>query len=270
MVPQRLRESGYRLFIDTLRSSMKHFSALRIDHALGLFRTFWIPEGMGADEGTYVSCPHDEMLKIIALESVRSNTLIIAEDLGTVGRRVREELSSFGMLSYRLLYFERDWDDGAFLPPESYPEEALCAVNTHDLPTMEGFWEASDIMERRALALYPDERSLTSALNDRESEKIALRRALKPFMSGGVDIKDKTDSLLLAAHSFIARTPSMLAAMSLDDALALRVQQNLPGVEKGHPNWRRKYPMDIGSIFGLGPQAPLLRRLAGIFIDARG
>jgi 4-alpha-glucanotransferase len=270
IIPESLRESGYSLFIETLRSSMKYFSALRIDHALGLFKTFWIPEGMGADEGAYVNCPHDELLKIIALESVRNDTVIIAEDLGTVSRKVREALASFGMLSYRLLYFERNWEDGTFLPPESYPDASLCAVNTHDLPTMFGFLEASDIMERKALGLYTDERALISALKKREKEKKALKKALLPFMPADRDLMNSMDSLLLAAYSFIASTPSILAAMSLDDALALKVQQNLPGVEKGHPNWRRKYPMDIDSIFGPDSQAQLLGRLVSIFLDARG
>lgn len=270
LVPERLRQSGYRLFIDTLRRSMKHFKALRIDHALGLFRTFWIPEGMGADEGTYVDSPHDELLKIIALESVRSSTVIIAEDLGTVGPTVRDALSSFGMLSYRLLYFERDWENGTFLPPGEYPETALCAVNTHDLPTIGGFWEASDIMERQAIGLYTDENVLSSALRIREGEKDALLRALSPFMPSNSNKAKAGDSILLAAYSLIARTPSLLASISLDDALALRVQQNLPGVDKGHPNWRRKYPLDILNIFGPESQFPLLQKLVSIFHDARG
>jgi len=269
LVPEKLRESGYSLFIQTLRKSMQHFDALRIDHALGLFRAFWIPEGMGADEGTYVTYPYDEMLKIIALESIRSSTVIIAEDLGTVGQNVRQALSAYGMLSYRLLYFQRDWEKETFLPPEAYPTEALAAVNTHDLPTMLGFRDASDIRLRNALGLYLDTEAFEAAMELRGREKNALMNALGPYMPAGNGKAEDDDSLIIAAHTLISRSPSLLAAMSLDDALGLREQQNLPGVEGGHPNWRRKYPLELEDIFGPDSRAKLLDALANIFRKAR-
>ena len=127
MIPDKLRESGYDLFIRTIRKNMQHMGALRIDHALGLFRLFWIPKGMPACEGAYVRCYAEDLLRIIALESVRNRTLVIGEDLGTITDEAREALHRFGILSYRLFYFERNYPDPAFLPPDRYPEMALSA-----------------------------------------------------------------------------------------------------------------------------------------------
>jgi 4-alpha-glucanotransferase len=92
MIPERLRETGYELFIQTIRKNMKHGGALRIDHAPGLFRLYWIPYGISPKEGAYIRYPSEDLLRIIALESVRNKTMVIAEDLGTVAENVRETL----------------------------------------------------------------------------------------------------------------------------------------------------------------------------------
>jgi 4-alpha-glucanotransferase len=48
---------------------------------------------------------------------------------------VRDELAARDMLSYRLLWFEQQ-------PPSEWPEKALAAVTTHDLPTVAGLVRA--------------------------------------------------------------------------------------------------------------------------------
>lgn len=83
MIQDKLRESGNDMFIQTIRKNIQHMGALRIDHALGLFRLFWIPKGMHLRDGAYVRYNAEDLLRIIALESVRNRTLVIGEDLGT-------------------------------------------------------------------------------------------------------------------------------------------------------------------------------------------
>jgi 4-alpha-glucanotransferase len=118
IIPEALRESGYQLFIDTIRANGPAGGMLRLDHVMGLFRQLWIPAGMAPAQGAYVYYPARELLAILALESVRRRTLIIGEDLGTVSPRVRRDLDRLGVFSYRVFYFERRLD-GGFLPPES-------------------------------------------------------------------------------------------------------------------------------------------------------
>ena len=138
---------GYRLFAESIRKNCKHGGALRIDHVMRFFRLFWIPENKDATQGSYVLDYAEDLVRILALESVRNSVIVIGEDLGTVAPHIREELHRFGILSYRLLYFEKEAD--GFRTPQEYPREALVSVSTHDLPTLAGFWENRDIEVRK-------------------------------------------------------------------------------------------------------------------------
>lgn len=256
LVPERLKESGYELFIQTIRKNMQHFGALRIDHALGMFRQFWIPRGMPASHGAYVKQPTEDLLRIIALESVRNMTVIIAEDLGTIGENVRENLFMFRMLSYRLLYFERNYPDPSFLPPERYPDMALCAVTTHDLPTIYGWWIGRDIEVKKRLGIFPDEDILQRNITNRERDKRLLFGALishgiisnppiPPLEKGGEGGFEMTPELYLAIYEYLARTSCKLVAVSLDDAIGTTDQQNMPGITDSYPNWMQKTPIPL-------------------------
>jgi 4-alpha-glucanotransferase len=252
-IPHRLRESGYELFIQTIRKNLDCSGALRIDHALGLFRLFFIPEGMSPVEGTYTRYPSEDMLRIIALESVRNRAVIIAEDLGTIGEEVREALMRFGMLSYRLFYFERDWSNFSFLPPQAYPRLALTAVTTHDLPTLYGYWEGRDIEVKRALGLYPDEESCRRDSEERTRDRQLMLSALADYLPenfplNAASVPEMSPRLSLAIHRYLARTPCKLVSVCLDDVLEARDQQNMPGTLDTHPNWRQKVRLSTKGI----------------------
>jgi len=241
LVPERLKESGYELFIQTIRKNMQHFGALRIDHALGMFRQFWIPKGMPALHGAYVKQPTEDLLRIIAMESVRNRTMVIAEDLGTIGENVRASLLRFNMLSYRLLYFERNYPDPSFLSPERYSEMALCAVTTHDLPTIYGWWSGRDIEAKKRLGVYPEEDRYQKHIEDRERDKALLLDAINSLLVTRYLLpKEMTPDLCLAIYEYLARTPCKLLAVSLDDAIGMLDQQNMPGITDSYPSWMQK------------------------------
>ena len=257
LVPERLKESGYELFIQTIRKNMRHFGALRIDHALGMFRQFWIPQGSDAALGAYVKQPTEDLLRIIALESVRNRTMIIAEDLGTIGENVRETLFRFKMLSYRLLYFERNYPDPSFLMPEKYHELALCAVTTHDLPTIYGWWIGRDIDLKKRLGIFPDESAWQRNIGKRERDKSLLIDALKsqgliPDAHSPIHqfthspyLDEMTPELCLAIYRYLGLTPCKLLAVSLDDAIGTLDQQNMPGITDSYPSWMQKTPLSL-------------------------
>lgn len=262
IIPERLRDQGYEFFIKSIRENMVHFGALRIDHALGMFRQFWIPKGMHASSGAYVKQFTEDLLRIIALESVRNKTIVVAEDLGTIGENVAETLLRFRMLSYRLLYFQRNYPDPSFLTPERYPEMALCSVTTHDLPTIDGWWICRDIEIKKRLNLYKDEESVKRDICNRERDKELLIKALKE--AGLLDLffekpLEMSEALRLAIYEYLSKTPCKLLCVNLDDIIGTIDQQNMPGVLDEYPSWRQKTTVSLEEILCFKPFLELPR-----------
>jgi (1->4)-alpha-D-glucan 1-alpha-D-glucosylmutase len=251
LVPGRLRHAAYAPFIDTLRASMRYAEALRIDHVMGLMRLFWIPDGKDADAGAYVRYPFADLLGILALESQRHRCLVIGEDLGTVPDEVRTALATAGVLSYRLLYFERA-DADEFKLPGTYPAQTLVAASTHDLPTLAGWWQGRDIALRDELGLFPGTATRDEQLDARKKDRARLLRALQSesLLPDGVSfdadsIPAMTAQLALAVQAFLARTPSQVLVVQLEDVVGVDEQANLPATIDTHPNWRRKLPLAL-------------------------
>ncbi|HEX4819414.1 MAG TPA: 4-alpha-glucanotransferase [Acidimicrobiales bacterium] len=204
-VPWKLRAVGYDPLVQTVRAALEHCGALRIDHVMGLFRLFWIPdEGTPAD-GTYVRFPATDLLDIVALESARAGAVVVGEDLGTVEDEARDHLSQRGVLSYRLVWFEDE-------PPEEFPEQALAAVTTHDLPTIGGVWTRED--EEAGHGLRECLVELTGLTDDAPVEDVVVR-----------------------TYARLASAPSMIVMATLDDALCISERPNLPGTTTERPNW---------------------------------
>jgi (1->4)-alpha-D-glucan 1-alpha-D-glucosylmutase len=249
MLPQRLKTAGYAPFITALRAAMRHAGALRIDHVMALMRLFWVPEGTVPVDGAYVAYPFSELLGIVALESRRNGCLVIGEDLGTIAPGVRAGLQAAGVLSYRPLYFERT-GDAEFALPESYPPQALVTVGTHDLPTLSGFWTGRDIAARRRLRLYPDETTHAEQLAARSHDRGRLLSALERtgVLTAAAAPRRMTVDLMIAVHRFLARTPSAVMAVQLEDVFGQDTQVNLPSTtEDQYPNWRRKLNVPLES-----------------------
>ncbi len=253
---QRHYLDGYRLFAESIRKNCRHGGALRIDHVMRFFRLFWIPDGMQAVDGTYVRDRSEDLLRILALESVRQKVLVVGEDLGTVPDEIREALHRFGVLSYRLLYFEKT-PDGQFLPPQDYARDALVSVTTHDLPTIAGFWLGRDIVARRDAGLLPDEATFNRMWEERIVEKqrmldllIGLKMLPDWFPRNARDVPELTGELHNAIVGFLASTPSKLMVLNQEDLLKETEQQNLPGSTAEYPNWRRKMKCTVEELWG--------------------
>ena len=237
---------GYRLLAHTIRKACQHGGALRIDHVMRFFRLYWIPDSMEATAGTYVRDRYQDLIRILALESVRNGVMIVGEDLGTVPDHARETLARFGILSYRLFYFEQD-RNRQFKLPDEYPKLALVSATTHDLPTLAGFWQNRDILARREAGILPDDESLRRAIAQRLEEKQKIldllhRLQLVPphWTRNAADVPELAGELHNAIVGFLMSTPSMLLLLNQEDLFKETEQQNLPGTTSEYPNWRRK------------------------------
>jgi (1->4)-alpha-D-glucan 1-alpha-D-glucosylmutase len=241
--PGRLRGLAYRPFLDMLRANMRHAGALRIDHVLGLKRLFWVPHGDRPAAGAYVRYPFDDLLGLVALESVRNRCLIVGEDLGTVPEGFRAALNDRGIFSYEVLYFARD--SRGVRPPRRWPKEALGAVSTHDLPPLQAFWTGADIDLRAELALYPDDAAVKRDRIERAAARRDLASALRSEGLAAAGDAAPVD----AVHRFLARTASRLVMAQIEDLVGQVEPVNVPGTVTEHPNWRRKLPDMINHLF---------------------
>ena len=253
--PQRLRESGYRTFIELLRANMQHAGALRIDHAMALQRLYVIPKGAPAKQGSYLAYPFADLVGILALESVRQRCLVIGEDLGTVPEGFRERMADASMLSYRVLRWQREGQ--RMLRPDEYPRLAVAVVGNHDLSTLRAWWEASDLtLEHEQGAL--DEQALEAARRERDAERRMLLELLRNegLLAAG-DAELGYDALFVAVHALLGRSRALLVLSQLDDVLREQLPVNLPSSPR-YASWRRRYSVPLER-FG---QEPLLGAIA--------
>ena len=231
-------------FIATVRAALRHVGGLRIDHVLGLFRLWWVPGAAPADQGAYVRYPVDELLAVLAIESVRADAIIVGEDLGTVGPGVRARLAASGVLSTRLTPFERR-------RPHSYPRRVLAAITNHDLPTIAGAWTGRDLTDQRAAGIDVDARQIAWWRN-----RIASLAGLPPTA--------RIEDVILAAHRTLAASPACLVSATLEDALRVTERPNIPGTgPKQRPNWSLALPAPLERLISDPFVADLAKTMRG-------
>ncbi len=237
-VPWRLVDAGYQPFIDTVRASMSEGGGLRVDHVMGLFRLWWVPTGSEPTDGAYVRYPAEDLLDIVALESSRANALVVGEDLGTVEPGVREAMAERNILSYRLLWFEED-------DPAEWPEAAMAAVTTHDLPTVAGLWTGSDLAEQHSLGMTP---------NEEGTAQIRTRLATRGELPDDASEEEAVE----AAYRLLGRAPGRLLTVALDDVVVAADRPNIPGADGDRANWSLPLPVPMEAV----ERDPLARRVA--------
>jgi (1->4)-alpha-D-glucan 1-alpha-D-glucosylmutase len=250
-IPRALRHASFEPFIRCVRANMRRAGALRIDHVVGLMRQFWVPNELGAAAGGYMESPFQELLAILALESERNQCMVIGEDLGTIPDALRTALTDYQILSYKVLYFEKDWDgDQKFLSPADYSATALVTVSTHDLPTLAGYCLGHDLNIRSRLALFPSDEFKTQQFETRREDLNRLNVALSEAgLLPGEELLSygcaPSDAIVCAIHEWLARAPSKIMCTQIEDLLGEEAQANVPGTTDEAPNWRRKLSVDL-------------------------
>jgi len=244
LVPWRLRAADYEPFIQSVRGTIAGAGGLRIDHVMGLFRLWCIPEGRPSSEGAYVHYPSEDLLDIVALESHRARAVVVGEDLGTVAPGVREALAERGMLSYKLLWFEDD-------EPAAWPVGALAAVTTHDLPTVTGLWNGSDAEDQLA--------STTMSEEDVRGGRAELLERLR--RGGDLAEGAPAEAAVAAAYRRLASAPSLLLSVALEDAVLEERRPNVPGTVE-RENWRIPLPVRVDELAGSAAATRLARLMS--------
>lgn len=249
--PEAQIEDGYRQFTETIRQTARHGGALRIDHVMRFFRLFWIPEGMHAKDGTYVRERWQDLIHILALESVRGRFMVVGEDLGTCPPELRDALQRHGILSYKLFYFEKG-EAGLPKAAQEYDHQALVSSTTHDLPTLAGFWSGRDIETRRAAGLLPDDAWYARQWQERRTDKSRMLETLircgflpGDFPREAAEWRELTGEIHNAVIGLLASTPSMVFLLNQEDLTKETEQQNLPGTTWQYPNWKRKMKLSV-------------------------
>jgi 4-alpha-glucanotransferase len=233
--PQHLAAEQYGPLADLMHAALQHAGGLRVDHVMGLFRLWWVPAGMGPDQGTYVRYDHRAMVGVLAGQAVSAGALAIGEDLGTVEPWIRDYLAEQGVLGTAMLWFERG-GDGAPLPPGKWRRNCLAMVGTHDVPPIAAFVTGEQVELRSRLGL------LTRSYQEESDESDAVVRAWQQALEAegllAPGSRPSPAEFTVACYAFLARTPALLIGVSLADAVGDRRPQNIPGTTDEYPNWR--------------------------------
>nr|BFE68050.1 hypothetical protein GCM10020092_013510 [Actinoplanes digitatis] len=263
--PDRLIETGYAAYRDMLQRIFRRAGGLRVDHVAGLWRLWWVPPGLGAAEGTYVSYDPEAMLGILALEAHRAGAVVIGEDLGTVQPLVTRTLERMNMLGSAVLWFTRDYRNDPteqYLPAAEYPRNALATISTHDLPTAAGFLVGEQIRVRAGLG------QLTGTLEEEHdhADKDRAKLLFRLTEEGLITPETPAEEIIVAMHRFLARTPCRFVTASLYDVLGELRQPNLPGTSDEYPNWRIPLTAGLEEILA----DPRLDRIAEVLSARKG
>ena len=265
--PSGLAAHDFKPYRQALDTVLRHAGALRVDHAMGLYRLYWIASGLKAADGVYVNYPFQSMLRTLADVSRHRRTIVIGEDLGVVPSGFREAMRAAEMQSYRVLFFEKTED--FFIPPEDYPREAVACMTIHDLHTLAGWWRGRDLEVLHAAGvlqahnvgkLFEQRAHERRRLLGLMAEKDLLPPAMVPVMKDEARAPvELPPEVAVALHRLVARTPCRLVTVAAEDLTGMVEQVNVPGTTVEHPNWQRKLPVAVEDIAAL----PLFGAITG-------
>jgi 4-alpha-glucanotransferase len=156
-------------------------------------------------------------------------------------------MPEYGLYHYKVLLFEKLGD--RFRRPDEFEARALGTVTTHDMPTLRSYWEGRDIDLRRGLDLYPSVEIEHQVGRERDADRQALLNALgdaglRPEHPAGPH-EPFTPELATALHVYLARSPTRLVALQIEDLLGMIDPVNVPGTDRQYPNWQRKLTADV-------------------------
>jgi 4-alpha-glucanotransferase len=152
-----IRATGYAWFRARTRRSAALFDGIRVDHLVGLYRTYGKPplgEAFFNPEGEAAQTAQGEQLLAILRES---GLTVLAEDLGTVPDFVRASMARLGVPGTKVLRWERAWREWhrGFIDPATFPSVSVTMTGTHDNEPLAAWWDSAGADDRAALLSLP-------------------------------------------------------------------------------------------------------------------
>ncbi|GIX40891.1 MAG: hypothetical protein KatS3mg129_0624 [Leptospiraceae bacterium] len=249
--PYILKKFGYEPFIMLLQRNCFKNVFLRVDHIMWLYRLFWIVREGKEKTATYIRYPDKDLFGILCLESQKNKSIIIGEDLGTVPEEVRNLLKEKSILSWKVLYFEKDSNNN-FIDPKFYSLNSVATINTHDLPTLAGYWIGKDIEEKLKIGIYTEEEAKKQyEIRNKERQKFIELLHQKEYFKEKESITEDSiydDEIAYYFYKLLSESPSKILLASIYDMLGESDQPNLPGTTKEYPNWQIRLSVPIEEI----------------------
>jgi 4-alpha-glucanotransferase len=140
-------------WIARLRSQLKYFDLLRIDHFRGLSACWEVPFGAStARDGQWRPVPGAALLS--ALQSEFGDLPLVAEDLGVITQDVIVLRDGFGLPGMRVLQFAfgRNADNPHL--PHNLIHNSVVYTGTHDNDTTLGWYQKLDVEAQRHAQAY--------------------------------------------------------------------------------------------------------------------
>lgn len=160
-----------------------------------------------------------------------------AEDLGSIPACVPRTLEKLGILSLKVIRWERRWDEAGqpFRDPASFPALSVATTSVHDSSTLRGWWEQEN-GARDFLSFWPPERygypdGTSDTFRARYSPEVAA------FVLSTI-AKTSSNLFVLPTQDFLALSPDYYR----DESDAERV--NVPGSVTDF-NWTYRLPERI-------------------------
>ncbi len=247
--PVRSREEGHAYIRSYLGHHLRRAGMLRFDHVMGLHRLYWVPRGLSAAEGAYVTYPAEELYAILVLESHRHGAVVVGEDLGTISPEVKRMMRRRGILGMYVAQYE--FRGPPKRPLRRVPEGVVAGLNTHDMPPFEAWCRGLDLEDRLGLGLLGEgdvrrERRLRGRI------KSSLRRLLRGSLGGG-------DGLMERLLGYLAGGSAGYLLLNVEDLWREVLSQNVPGTSVERVNWRRRLKKSMEELEADGELGGLLR-----------
>jgi len=214
------KKSGYRWWINRIKSALDTYDVVRIDHFRGLDRYYDVKAGAKtAKVGKWLSGPGMELFE--QAENQLGELNIIAEDLGTPDEGVKKLLKDSGFPGMNVLLFAFDGDKTNPYLPENIKENSVCYTGTHDNDTAAGYLLTLDAKEKAELL---------------KQMKTSLKELSLPLpLTGDENICKALIAMCMACKSDYAIVP-------IQDILFLdnKSRMNRPGEASGNWTFRLK------------------------------